>query len=320
MATIPPPIEDIAARWQESTDKVDAALAAVRERRLDMANTDAEIERRQRRLKSHGLDLEGIVDKDDSVWLTFFSRGLTVARAVGRVVRTPPRQPIRPEGTGVLISSQLLLTNNHVIPEAAEAAEMGVQFHYEYGDDGQELQPDLWHFAPGAFFSTDEDLDFTVVAVAEQPGQDPPGRAYGCVRLIEQTGKVLMGEAINVVHHPAGDRKSVSIRENRLVAEDELWLRYLSDTRHGSSGAPVFNDQWEMVALHHGGVPQRDPRGRRLSLAGTPWTQDMGEDAVAYIGNEGARVSKIVGRLRDADLIESQRKFFEQEWAEGAHQ
>jgi hypothetical protein len=33
----------------------------------------------------------------------------------------------------------------------------------------------------------------------------------------------------------------------------------------------------------------------------------MGEDALAYVGNEGARVSRIVRSLREADLPADQR-------------
>ena len=143
---------------------------------------------------------------------------------------------------------------------------------------------------------------FSVVAVADLRGGGAPGETYGTVRLIEQTGKALKAEVVNVVHHPGGDRKRLSIRENRIVAEDDLWLRYTSDARRGSSGAPVFNDQWEMVALHHGGLPRRDAEGVALNRAGEPWTREMGEEAKAYTANEGARVSRIVRRLRDAAL------------------
>jgi V8-like Glu-specific endopeptidase len=240
-----------------------------------------------------------------------------VARSVGRVVFAEPGRPIRPEGTGVLISPTLILTNNHVVPDEETAARMGAQFRYEYLDDGRERSPKLYRLDPAAFFCTYEDLDFTVVALAGENGK-APGATYGFVPLIEQTGKVLKGEAINVVHHPGGDRKRVSIRENRLVDEDDLWLRYVSDTRRGSSGAPVFNDQWEMVALHHGGVPQRDPEGRKLARGGVPWTRDMGEDAVVYVGNEGARVSRIVRWLRTCDLTADKRSLLDEALTAGA--
>lgn len=291
----------IERRWEATADQVADTAAAVQQGKLHLANTVGEIDERRARLSRQGLELEGIIDQDDSVWLSFFSRGLTASRAVGRVVRAPKHQPVTPVGTGVLISARLLLTNNHVVPDPDEATGMCVELGYEFNDDGKERRFDTCQLDPAACWFTDEELDFTVVAVTDLRGK-APGEKYGAVPLIEQTGKVLKGETLNVIHHPGGDRKRVSIRENRMVAEDELWLRYTSDTRAGSSGAPVFNDQWEMVALHHGGVARRDAAGNRLSRTGQPWTRDMGDDAVAYLANEGARVSRVVRRLKAAKL------------------
>jgi len=292
---------DIAQRWDDSADQVAQTAAAVRVGELSLANSADEITERRERLERQGLVLEGIVAEDDSVWLSFLSRGRAAARPVGRVVSLQPPAPAVAIGTGVLIAPGLLLTNNHVLPSAEDAAEMGVQFGFEYDDEGSERPYETCRFLPDRCFWTNEELDFSVVAVADLRGY-PPGKKYGTVRLIEQTGKALKAEVVNVVHHPGGDRKRLSIRENRIVAEDDLWVRYTSDARRGSSGAPVFNDQWEMVALHHGGIPRRDADGVALNRAGEPWTRDMGEEAKAYTANEGARVSRIVRRLRDAVL------------------
>jgi V8-like Glu-specific endopeptidase len=120
------------------------------------------------------------------------------------------------------------------------------------------------------------------------------------VELIPQPGKALKAERLNVIHHPNGDRKRISIRENRMVAEDDIWLRYASDTRPGSSGAPVFNDQWEMVALHHGSVARHDAAGRRLTTSGQAVGEGDNGSPVDYVGNEGVRVSRIIRRLTES--------------------
>jgi S1-C subfamily serine protease len=228
--------------------------------------------------------------------LSFFDCGLKAARAVGRVVDAPVRQPVRPVGTGSLVTPRLLLTNNHVCGSAEQASGMKVEFNYEYDEVGAPRPEDPWQLAPDDFFVTDPELDFTLVAVSDRDGS-PPGTVYGSIPLIGQTGKAVIGEVVNVIHHPVGERKKVSIRFNRMVAEDDLWIRYESDTQEGSSGAPVFNDQWEMIALHHGGVTATDAEGFELSRTGARWTPEMGESALSYIGNEGARVSRIVRSL-----------------------
>ena len=300
-------LREIRERWDASEDQRDAAHLAVGRRDLSVVNRPEDLEERRDRLRRRRLRLEGIVDQDDSVWLSFFDCGVKAARSVGRVVEAPRRQPVVPIGTGSLVTDRLLLTNHHVVRTPDEAAGMAVEFAYEYDEDGESRDEDRWPLAPGDCFVTDPDLDYTVVAVALREGR-PPGETYGCIPLIGQTGKAVIGEVLNVIHHPAGQRKRVSLRFNRMVAEDDLWLRYESDTREGSSGAPVFNDQWEMVALHHGGVAATDDEGFELSRDGQRWTADMGEDAVAYVGNEGARVSRIVRSLRGADVPPEQRR------------
>ncbi|WP_222262824.1 trypsin-like serine peptidase [Modestobacter marinus] len=300
-------VREIRERWDASEEQRADARAAIDRRDLSLANSPADLQEREDRLRRRHLRLEGIVEQDDSVWLSFFDCGLRAARSVGRVVEAPRRQPAVPIGTGSLVTDRLLLTNHHVIRTPDEATGMAVEFAYEYDEDGEPRKEDRWPLAPGDFFVTDPDLDYTLVAVALRDGR-PPGETHGCIALIGQTGKAVIGEVLNVIHHPAGERKRVSLRFNRMVAEDDLWLRYESDTRAGSSGAPVFNDQWEMVALHHGGVSSTDDEGFELTRDGRRWTPDMGEDAVAYVGNEGARVSRIVRSLRGADVPPEQRR------------
>ena len=89
---------------------------------------------------------------------------------------------------------------------------------------------------------------------------------------------------MNIVQHPDADLKQITIRENLLVSRLEHVLHYRADTMPGSSGSPVFNDQWEAIALHHYGEPFRQ-RGRK------------GSDL-----NEGIRVSAIVKALKDENL------------------
>ncbi|MET7486302.1 serine protease [Streptomyces sp. NPDC005538] len=308
------PLADIRRRWSAGGEDLREVTTALREQNLEIANEDEEIDLRRARLAAHGTELESVIGEDDSVWLSFLSRGLSTARAVGRVVAMPAGQPIVPEGTGVLISPRLLLTNHHVVPDAKRAAAMGVQLGYEYDDEGGERPYTTIPFAPEALFLTvpTSVLDFTVIALPEDSTA-----GNGHVPLIEEGGKILKAEALNVIHHPGGERKRLSIRDNRLVSQDEKWLRYTSDTRHGSSGAPVFNDQWEMVALHHGGVPATDDQGRKLTRTGEVWTPDMDEESAAYLCNEGARVSRIVRRLRRTALPPAQQALLDEALSKG---
>lgn len=86
----------------------------------------------------------------------------------------------------------------------------------------------------------------------------------------------------------------MALRENQIVDLLEEFLHYETDTSPGSSGSPVFSDAWEVVALHHSGVPRRDQQDRILARDGSVWTADMGEHKIDWKANEGARISRIV--------------------------
>jgi endonuclease G len=117
---------------------------------------------------------------------------------------------------------------------------------------------------------------------------------------VEQEGKVLVGESLNIIQHPNGEPKQLALRENKLLDVLPQFLHYHTDTAPGSSGSPVFNDQWEVVALHHSGVPRTDAQGRYLTRDGSLWTPAMGEHRIDWIANEGARISQVVNALKAA--------------------
>jgi endonuclease G len=68
----------------------------------------------------------------------------------------------------------------------------------------------------------------------------------------------------------------------------------------GSSGSPVFNNDWFVVALHHSGVPEKKD-GRIQTVDGTDYdSRSMDELKIKWIANEGIRASRIVHTLKGA--------------------
>lgn len=257
---------------------------------------------------SEDVEREGVIGTDDTVWSSFLPRGAACARAVGRVCWAAEPAETRSNGTGFLVAESLLLTNHHVLDSEQAAAESEVEFGFEYDHAGRESAAEVLALEPQRLFLTDPALDFTVVAVAPSADGTPPGRRLGCLPLIARTGKVRNGEPLNLIHHPAGARKKVTIRESRLLAMAETTLSYSGDTLGGSSGAPVLNDQWEVVALHFGGKPCRDTRRRPLTVNGELWTPGMPESLKAYEFNVGSRVSRIVASLKTRRPRNPERK------------
>jgi endonuclease G len=248
------------------------------------------------------LVYERVLGHSDLTSVCFLERGLKVSRTVGRVRIGDSRGRLGGYGTGFLVSPRLLLTNNHVLRNATEAGNSQVEFNYQSSVDGTALPSVLFTLDPGTFFLTDARLDYTLVAVKAQALDGQPLSEFGFNRLIESLGKVLIGEYVNIIQHPNGEPKQIALRENQVVDLLEDFCHYQTDTAPGSSGSPVYNDQWEVVALHHMGVPKRAEDGRILTVAGETWETGMDPALIAWKANEGVRVSSLVRHLRAQSL------------------
>jgi len=246
------------------------------------------------------IGLERTIGTSDYQNIAFLEVALAVSRFVGRVnIKASPTRRIG-FGTGSMVSPRLLLTNNHVLRDPSEAQFSEVEFDYQLDRNGNQRQSYAFALRPDLFFMTDIDLDFTLVAVEERSKQNRDLKHYGWSKLIAGQGKVLLGEHVNIIQHPRGQFKQFVTRENEVVDVLERFLHYVTDTEPGSSGSLVYNDQWEVVALHHSGVPRmRD--NQYIDKQGKVWDGRDPED-IAWVANEGIRVSKLVEFIRNQTL------------------
>jgi endonuclease G len=220
----------------------------------------------------------------DFLGVAFLEKGRAVADAVVRI----RFRDGRPQGTGALVAPGIIITNNHVISSAGLAQDFLVEFDFEKDVAGQNRAVTTFELDPVRLYAFDtvERLDYTVIALGKKVAgaRDLSTTAY--LPLSDAPNKHVLGEVANVIQHPRGDFKQVALRENRLVSRLEFVLHYVADTEPGSSGSPVFNNEWQMIALHHWGGPS--PFG--LST--------MAPSAPSEI-NEGIRISAIVKDLRE---------------------
>jgi len=252
--------------------------------------------------------LERILGLNDLISVRFLEQGWIASRAVGRIHISDGLG----FGTGFMISPRLLLTNNHVLEDKNIAARSFVEFDYQLGIGSHRPLSQEFDLVPEEFFLTDKGLDFTLVAVQPVNQKDVEVTTYGWLPLSGDENKVIAGEMLNIIQHPGGERKQLALRENRLEDILEEYLHYRTDTAPGSSGAPVFNDQWEVVALHHAGVPKRDEEGNLLTLDNHIWDDSMPITELAWKANEGVRISRIINFIRNAELSEGEAAL----WAE----
>lgn len=243
------------------------------------------------------IGLERLLGESNLIGAAFLAQGARAAASIGRVAIGRGGY-----GTGWLISDRLMITNNHVLEDAESAARSQIEFRYELGPAGEQLTPLHFRLEPELFFETNPELDYTVVAVEQRAIGGARIAALGFNPLVAVTGKAILGERLNIIQHPGGQPKQVAMRENKLIDILDQFVHYRTDTEPGSSGSPVFNDQWEVVALHHAGVPARDSESRLLTHDGSAWRPEMGDGQIKWAANEGARVSRIVADLRGREM------------------
>jgi len=101
------------------------------------------------------------------------------------------------------------------------------------------------HPTPLVSYSNQAELDFALLRLKDPIVKNEfifPAR-------ISETS-VYKGQLANIIQHPYGGPMKVTLRHNEIIEVMPKRIYYISDTEHGSSGSPVFNDDWEVIALH----------------------------------------------------------------------
>lgn len=247
---------------------------------------------------------ERIIGGNELQDANFLARGALVAKTVMRIVIRSGGGRILGYGTGSLIGKGVLLTNNHVLPNSDVARASVAEAFYERGIEGDEARTLTFALNPDRLWFTSRQLDFSIVGIAEADrGGTTSLATLGWLPLIGRTGKVVEGEWMTIVQHPKGERKQLCVRENQLLKCDSDVLWYSTDTLGGSSGSPVFNNDWLMVALHHSGVPEVKD-GRWQTIDGRDYDPARDDESrIKWVANEGIRVSRILETLRSDNKV-----------------
>lgn len=208
--------------------------------------------------------------------VSFLQTGIQKARSVARILIQ--REEGTEAGTGFLLSRNLLITNHHVIGDAATAGIARVQFNYEQPVNGNPLTPVEFILDPAAGFATSFDNDWTAIRIKGEANKD-----FGQLEL--NPLNIQKNEFVNIIQHPGGQYKQIGMYHNVVTYADRNVVQYLTDTEPGSSGSPVFNSQWQVVALHHSGGMLREP-GTSQSL----------------LRNEGININRVIEGIGTAGL------------------
>jgi V8-like Glu-specific endopeptidase len=163
----------------------------------------------------------------------------------------------RKTGTGVLIDDDLLLTNHHVLcPDSTvdlkESAHTSI---VRFGVFSPTVDPS------DASCSVTLDANNPVVAASSSTELDfALLRLTPSIRTIKSVGRVpfsaeipAVRSGLNILQHPEGLEMKLALSSNAVTAtlNDAGLIQYVTRTAGGSSGAPCFDDDWRMVAIHH---------------------------------------------------------------------
>lgn len=216
-------------------------------------------------------------------------------------------------GTGFLVGGTHLMTNNHVIADEEEAKECVAQFNYVQDVLGATPTIIEYEFDPDIFFFKNETLDYTLVQLKSGMFKRQAGYIFGWFQLIEndanimpgidkklldgldnsnspiQEAQLIEGDRVFIIQHPKGLEKQYVQNENRVLDYPKgllkNFLRYTAVSDYGSSGSPVCNSNWELVALHHAVIAKApDPNSGKTEL-----------EIEAY---QGVRICRIVEDLK----------------------
>jgi hypothetical protein len=200
-------------------------------------------------------------------------------------------------GTGFLLPGEafslgpepVFVTNAHVlsqdVPNAIRREDALVTFEVE----STAANTPVFHPVKEVLFSsppgdlgfrspTNDNLDVSIVRL------DAPLEQQTCLKAAAQLPLVDSKTKAYVVGHPRGGGLQISLHDSLLldIDEDERLVHYRTPTDPGSSGSPVFNADWEVIALHHGGS------------ASTPRLRGTG----TYEANEAIALGAIARKLR----------------------
>ncbi|MGE0126822.1 MAG: serine protease [Blastocatellales bacterium] len=178
--------------------------------------------------------------------------------------------------TGFLIAENILITCNHVLPNEEIAKWCKATFNLQLDDKRMPLTPDEYGLDPTSLFVTDPELDITIVKTAGKPGEK-----WGFIQLARVSPKE--GNSAIIIQHPSRLRyKKIALGDMEIKHVCDKKIQYLSDTLPGSSGSPIFNDDFSLIGIHRAG--------------------DWNPNDNIYFRNEGVHINAVI------DFLESLKR------------
>jgi V8-like Glu-specific endopeptidase len=249
-----------AARSRSCADRLSGIIerhVAVTERRWSIDPA------RVQHVREHLDDLEKNFSGERTFTIGTLKQMLDLCPSIGCVVDSSGARL----GTGFLMAGGtfgleepvVFVTNAHVISDTWDGSIPGADASVTFETEPADIRRP--HRVGRILFTSDpgeigdqtqpDRLDVTIVSLETLPAPALPLRPAANIPLPSPKSKAF------VVGHPASGAMQFSLHDSVLldVSDDERLMHYRTPTEPGSSGSPVFNVRWEVVALHHAGSP-----------------------------------------------------------------
>lgn len=191
-------------------------------------------------------------------------------------------------GTGFLLGPDVVMTNHHVMeviisgkvkPDAAI-----FRFDYKRISDAIVSQGAVFKLAadwnidssppsevdskrePKPGVPKPDELDYALVRLDGSPGSTPAGQRpdpkdppRGWIA-VDKPAPAAPASPLLIMQHPDAAPLKLALDMSGVIGlnGNGTRLKYTINTEGGSSGAPCFNADWNLVALHHSGDPNFD--------------------------------------------------------------
>jgi V8-like Glu-specific endopeptidase len=225
-----------------------------------------------------GTGFEKVFGRERFATVRWFRNGLARCRGIARI----EEEDGDGVGTGFLVDGPglhpdlppaVLITNAHVVPNGVSPDDAILAFRGldDSAEQGTRIRRVIWS-------SPADTLDATII----EPEQLPAGVVPCPLARRMPSLTADPRERVYVIGHPQGRPDvQLSILDNHLLDYDDTKVHYRAPTEPGSSGSPVFDRRWAVIALHHSGA----------------WDMPMLHGSGVYEANEGIRLDQIKAAL-----------------------
>jgi len=143
------------------------------------------------------------------------------------------------------------LTANHCIDDQVVTNSMQVLWFFEHTNCSSGAATNGGASSGGTLIATSAQTDFTLIRLQNDPSLGQGFSAW-------TTDLPSAGANVKMIHHPGGDPKHYTA--GNLTTSSPIcnpsfptsrywyWDEFTGETRGGSSGAPLFNSNWEVIA------------------------------------------------------------------------